>query len=91
MKLGGYEVVALTLQPGDVAFMHSNTLHASAPNLSDKWRRNVIIAYNSIENGPLEGSPKGQPAYNPIEIVDESAITAGGAKGLSEANDFLDM
>ena len=24
--------------------MHSNTLHASSPNLSDDWRRNIIIA-----------------------------------------------
>jgi hypothetical protein len=23
--------------------MHSNTLHASSPNLSDNWRRNIIV------------------------------------------------
>jgi hypothetical protein len=89
MRLGGYDVVPLALEPGDVAFMHSNTLHASAPNLSDKWRRNIIVAYNSIENGPLGGSPAGQPQYNKIKVVDESTITATGAKGLSAENDFL--
>ena len=30
MALPGYEVVKLPLMPGDVAFMHSNTLHASS-------------------------------------------------------------
>ena len=89
MKLGGYEVCPLTLEPGDVAFMHSNTLHASAPNLSPSWRRNIIFAYNSIENGPLAGSPKGQPAYNAIDVVDESTITSTGVQGLSDSNDFL--
>ena len=43
MALPGYEVVKLPLMPGDVAFMHSNTLHASSPNLSDNWRRNIIV------------------------------------------------
>ena len=43
MSLPGYEVVKLPLMPGDVAFMHSNTLHASSPNLSENWRRNIIV------------------------------------------------
>lgn len=30
MALPGHEVVTLPLQPGDIAFMHSNTLHCSA-------------------------------------------------------------
>jgi hypothetical protein len=53
LAVQGYEVVMLPLEPGDVAFMHSNTLHASSPNLSDMWRRNIIIAYNSKHNAPL--------------------------------------
>ncbi len=28
---------SLLLSPGDVAFTHSNLLHASVPNLSDEW------------------------------------------------------
>ena len=47
MSLPGYEVVKLPLMPGDVAFMHSNTLHASSPNLSDNWRRNIIVRDSS--------------------------------------------
>ena len=55
--------------PGDVAFMHSNTLHASSPNLSDAWRRNIIVAYNSKHNEPLPGAPEGQPQFNKIDVV----------------------
>lgn len=45
MSLPGYEIVKLPLMPGDVAFMHSNTLHASSPNLSENWRRNIIVRH----------------------------------------------
>ena len=45
------QVECLLMQPGDVAFMHSNTLHASAPNKSEDWRRNIIVAYNA-KGGP---------------------------------------
>jgi ectoine hydroxylase-related dioxygenase (phytanoyl-CoA dioxygenase family) len=92
MKLGGYEVVKLKLEPGDVAFMHSNTLHASAPNNSAVWRRNIITAYNSKENGPLPGSPVGQPQFNAIKVVPDTAIidtSVSGVRGLDKANGFL--
>ena len=68
---------------GDVAFMHSNTLHASAPNKSDLWRRNIIIAYNAKGNGPLPGSKDGQPHYNPIDVVEDESILKTGVVPLN--------
>ena len=47
--------------------MHSNTLHASSPNLSDDWRRNIIIAVrdNLVTASPCPLSPLGARAqYN---------------------------
>ena len=41
------ELVQVELQPGDVVFFHSNLLHTSAQNLSDKRRWSMICAYNS--------------------------------------------
>jgi ectoine hydroxylase-related dioxygenase (phytanoyl-CoA dioxygenase family) len=90
MKLGGYEVVNLKLEPGDVAFMHSNTLHASAPNESNLWRRNMIVAYNSKENSPLPDSPAGQPPYNAIKVVPDEEILRSGVRKLDGVkNNFL--
>ena len=83
MQMPGYEVMHLNLSPGDVAFMHSNTLHASSPNLSEKWRRNIIVAYNSRHNEPLKGSPEGQPPFNAIDVVPDENIVATGAIGAS--------
>jgi len=82
MNLPGHEVIKLKLRPGDVAFMHSNTLHASSPNLSEAWRRNIIVAYNSRHNAPLEGSPDGQPPFNAIDVVGDENIMKIGVRGL---------
>jgi ectoine hydroxylase-related dioxygenase (phytanoyl-CoA dioxygenase family) len=89
MQTPGYEVVMLPLEPGDVAFMHSNTLHASSPNLSDSWRRNIIIAYNSRHNAPIDGSPEGQPPYNELSPVPDSAIVSVGVHGLDPAKNKM--
>jgi hypothetical protein len=65
MRLPGHQIRSLLLAPGDVAFTHSNLLHASVPNLSDDWRRNVIVAFNSKDNGPLTPQDASvQPEYN---------------------------
>ena len=82
MALPGFKLRRLTMEPGDVAFMHSNTLHASAPNVSDDWRRNMIIAYNSKDNEPLPGAPPGQPPYRAIDVVPDESILRCGVRQL---------
>lgn len=70
--------------------MHSNTLHASAPNHSDHWRRNMITAFNSRFNNPVEGSPAGaQPHYNPIDVVPDDSIVCVGVHRLDTARNDL--
>ena len=56
MDASGFEVRSLLLKPGDVAFTHSNLLHCSRPNLSDRWRRNLIIASVHSLDGGKRGS-----------------------------------
>ena len=41
------EHVQVELQPGDAVFFHSNLLHTSAQNISDKRRWSMICAYNT--------------------------------------------
>lgn len=49
-----FEKVYCEMQPGAVLFFHSNLLHASGPNNSDKHRRSVVMCYNALTNPQLE-------------------------------------
>lgn len=42
---GGTPEVCATLEPGDVVFHHSQTIHRSGPNTSDKPRRGLLLVY----------------------------------------------
>jgi len=81
------ELVYVELQPGDALFFHSNILHRSEANLSEKPRWSLISCYNSLSN----------PAYNddsagwkkPVEIVADDLLLKSGSTGASVAGDFL--
>lgn len=90
MATPGHRIVTLDLEPGDVAFTHSNLLHCSRPNDSDRWRRNVIAAFNARGNEPLPVTPRMHPLYRPLEVVPDDAITQGGCIPLSSSLDFLE-
>jgi len=80
------ELVYCQLEPGDALFFHSNLLHRSEANLSDRPRWSIISVYVS----------QGNPAYNeetdarkvPLVTVPDSELmnTAGVA---SAQRDFL--
>jgi ectoine hydroxylase-related dioxygenase (phytanoyl-CoA dioxygenase family) len=81
------EHVYVELEPGDALFFHSNILHRSEGNLSDRPRWSIISCYNSLSN----------PAYNddsvswrqPVEIVSDDALMKSETIGASESGDFL--
>jgi ectoine hydroxylase-related dioxygenase (phytanoyl-CoA dioxygenase family) len=74
------------LQPGDALIFHSNLLHRSEANLSDRPRWSVISCYCSQSN----------IAYNetstawriPVDVVPDEAVLSWTAESLSNA-DFL--
>jgi ectoine hydroxylase-related dioxygenase (phytanoyl-CoA dioxygenase family) len=80
------ELVYVELQPGDALIFHSNLLHRSEANLSDRPRWSIISCYNLQSN----------PAYNetssaykiPVDVVPDDAILTWEAGSLSDA-DFL--
>ncbi|WP_149243437.1 phytanoyl-CoA dioxygenase family protein [Dyadobacter sp. 32] len=75
------------LEPGDALFFHSNLLHMSEANLSDKPRWSIISAYNLSYNKPFrEANPS---CITPVKTVPAGAILASNASGLSETTDFL--
>jgi ectoine hydroxylase-related dioxygenase (phytanoyl-CoA dioxygenase family) len=43
--------VKLELDPGDIAVFGGFTPHRSAPNRSDRWRRQLYLSYNSFSDG----------------------------------------
>ncbi len=81
------EHVYVEINAGDALFFHSNILHRSEANTSDKPRWSIISCYNSLSN----------PAYNdestswrePVQIVSDDALMSAEVKGASESGDFL--
>lgn len=48
------EEVPCVMKPGSVLFFHSNLLHASSANESDKHRRSFITCYNAVSNPQMK-------------------------------------
>jgi len=76
------------LQPGDALFFHSNLLHSSGQNTSEKPRWSIISAYNRTDNKAY--LPVQESSYTPIEMVEDDMILKIGLKGISQGADFLD-
>ncbi len=80
------ELVYVELKPGDVLFFHSNILHRSAANTSDKSRWSIISAYNLSYNVPFR--EKNLSCIQPIKTVDDHQLLESGVRKLDNA-DFL--
>ena len=72
------EVVYCELDPGSALFFHSNVLHRSDANTSNRTRWNLICCYNAARNNPYKAFP--HPQYTPLEKVADSAIKEMGLK-----------
>lgn len=81
------ELVFVEMEAGDTLFFHSNTLHRSDANLSDKPRWSLISAYNLISNKPFKGNYSS--ATETINMVDDELISQSSSKGIQEDANFL--
>ena len=80
------EKVFVELAPGDTLFFHSNILHRSDANRSDRARWSVISAYNLDFNKPfIEGHAS---CITPLQTVPDDAIIKSGERKMENA-DFL--
>ena len=85
--LATMEHVYVEIEPGDALFFHSNLLHRSEANTSDRPRWSIISCYNSLSN----------PAYNddstswkePVKVVSDNALMATENVGAIATGDFL--
>jgi ectoine hydroxylase-related dioxygenase (phytanoyl-CoA dioxygenase family) len=81
------EHVFVELEPGDALFFHSNILHRSEANLSDKPRWSIISCYNSLGN--VAYNDKSTSWQEPVKVVPDEALMAAGVGGASDGGDFL--
>ncbi len=73
-----HELVYCVMQPGDALFFHSNLLHASARNDSDKPRWSMICCYNARSNDPYKEAQ--HPRYTPLKKVPDAMIRKVGIR-----------
>ena len=80
------ELVYCEMEPGTGLFFHSNLLHASAANLSERSRWSIICCYNAARNDPYKDSH--HPRYTPLHKVGRDAILNAGKP--AQTREFLD-
>ncbi len=80
------ELVYCEIEPGDALFFHSNLLHRSEGNLSDKPRWSIISCYSLQSN--LAYNETSTSWKTPVNVVPNEAILEWDAGSLSN-NDFL--
>lgn len=80
------ELVYCELQPGDALIFHSNLLHRSEANLSDRPRWSIISCYSSQSN--LAYAETSTSWKIQVDVVPDDAILNWKAESLSKA-DFL--
>jgi phytanoyl-CoA hydroxylase len=89
LALKTMELVYVELKPGDALFFHSNLLHRSEANLSDRSRWSLISCYNRSSNTPY--NEPSQSSTIPLEMVPDEALLEWETKALQEeAAHFLE-
>ncbi len=90
LALKTMDLVFVELKSGDVLFFHSNLLHRSEANLSEKPRWSMISCYNRASNVGYNDSASSSSSITPIDVVPDDALLTWDAAGLVEEDaDFL--
>jgi ectoine hydroxylase len=82
------ERIYCEMAPGTGLFFHSNLLHASALNASEKPRWALICCYNAASNDPYKSSH--HPSYSVLPKVAEDAVLRAGVKLTDASQDFIE-
>ena len=80
------DLIYCELEPGDALFFHSNLLHRSEANLSDKPRWSLISCYNSQSN--IAYAETSTSWKVPVSTVPDHALLEWDGKSFEDA-DFL--
>ncbi len=82
------ELVYVEIEAGDALFFHSNILHRSEGNTSDKPRWSLISVYNRAANIPY--NEPSQSSTVPVEVVPDEALLTWRAETIDEKANFLE-
>ena len=88
LALKTMDLVYVEIEAGDALFFHSNTLHRSEANLSDRPRWSLISVYNRAGNIPY--NEPSQSSTVPLKAVPDEALLEWETKGILETANFLE-
>jgi len=81
-------LVYVEINAGDALFFHSNLLHRSEANLSDKPRWSLISVYNRSSNIPY--NEPSQSSIVPLQTVPDQALMEWKTESIDEGAHFLE-
>ena len=84
--LKNLELVHVKVQPGDTLFFHSNLLHRSDMNKSDRPRWSMISTFNRITNKPYK--EHNVSCITPMQAIPNEYILTSMTGGVSAKVDF---
>lgn len=87
LALKKMDLVYVEIEAGDALFFHSNLLHRSEANLSDKPRWSLISCYNRSANVPY--NEPSESSVTPLQVVSDEALLQCEVNKIDEAVDFV--
>ena len=81
-------LVYVEIDAGDALIFHSNLLHRSEANTSDKPRWSLIAVYNRSSNVPYNEPSKSSTI--PLQAVPDEALLQWQTEGISDGANFLE-
>ena len=88
LALKSMDLVYVEINAGDALFFHSNLLHRSEANLSEKARWSIISVYNRATNIPYNEPSKSSTV--PLESVPDEALMEWKTEGIVDQANFLE-
>jgi phytanoyl-CoA hydroxylase len=88
LSLKTMPLIYVELAAGDALFFHSNLLHRSEANLSEKARWSLISCYNRQANSGYN-EPNGSHAV-PVRVVPDEALLEWSTVGVADSAQFLE-
>jgi ectoine hydroxylase-related dioxygenase (phytanoyl-CoA dioxygenase family) len=76
------------ISAGDALFFHSNLVHRSEANLSDKPRWSLISVYNRAANLPYNEPSKSSTV--PLQVVPDAALLQWQTEEIKSTANFLE-
>jgi len=87
LALKTMDLVYVEIKAGDALLFHSNLLHRSEANVSDKARWSIISVYNRASNIPY--NEPSQSSTVPLQTVPDDALMDWKTEGIVDQANFL--